>query len=63
MLGGHFAPITEWLAPVIGAELGTRVLGGNGAVPPVLGSSLGARPRCAAPRRPSCGAFCQIQHS
>ena len=42
MLGGHFAPMTEWLAPVIATELSTRVLGGNGAVPPVLTSSLGA---------------------
>ena len=42
MLGGHFAPMTEWLAPVIATELATRVLGGNGAVPPVLPSSLGA---------------------
>ena len=42
VLGGHFAPMTEWLAPVIASELATRVLGGNGAVPPVLSSSLGA---------------------
>ena len=42
VLGGHFAPMTEWLAPVIAAELTTRVLGGDGAVPPVLTSSLGA---------------------
>src|SRR5690349_20128205 len=42
VLGGHFAPMTEWLAPVIATELSTRVLGGNGAVPPVLTSSLGA---------------------
>jgi predicted NBD/HSP70 family sugar kinase len=42
VLGGHFAPMTEWLAPVIAEELATRVLGGNGAVPPVLSSSLGA---------------------
>jgi predicted NBD/HSP70 family sugar kinase len=42
VLGGNFAPMAEWLAPVIGAELGTRVLGGNGAVPRVLASSLGA---------------------
>ena len=41
MLGGHFAPLTEWLAPVIASELATRVLGGNGAVPPVMPSSLG----------------------
>ena len=42
VLGGHFAPMSEWLAPVISSELATRVLGGNGAVPPVLSSSLGA---------------------
>jgi predicted NBD/HSP70 family sugar kinase len=42
VLGGHFAPMTQWLAPVISSELSTRVLGGNGAVPPVLSSSLGA---------------------
>jgi len=42
VLGGHFAPMSEWLAPVIAAELGSRVLGGNGAVPPVIASSLGA---------------------
>ena len=42
VLGGHFAPMTEWLAPVIATELATRVLGGDGAVPPVLTSSLGA---------------------
>jgi predicted NBD/HSP70 family sugar kinase len=42
VLGGNFAPMTEWLAPVIASELSTRVLGGNGAVPPVLTSSLGA---------------------
>jgi predicted NBD/HSP70 family sugar kinase len=42
VLGGHFAPLTEWLAPVIASELATRVLGGNGAVPPVMPSSLGA---------------------
>ena len=42
VLGGHFAPMTEWLAPVIATELATRVLGGNGAVPPVLPSNLGA---------------------
>src|SRR4051794_33643348 len=42
VLGGHFAPMTEWLAPVIVSELATRVLGGNGAVPPLLTSSLGA---------------------
>jgi predicted NBD/HSP70 family sugar kinase len=42
VLGGHFAPMTEWLAPVIATELATRVLGGSGAVPPVLTSSLGA---------------------
>jgi predicted NBD/HSP70 family sugar kinase len=42
VLGGHFAPMSEWLAPVISSELSTRVLGGNGAVPPVLSSSLGA---------------------
>jgi len=42
VLGGHFAPMTQWLAPVISSELATRVLGGNGAVPPVLSSSLGA---------------------
>ncbi|HEX6022901.1 MAG TPA: ROK family protein, partial [Solirubrobacter sp.] len=41
VLGGHFAPLTEHLAPVIASELATRVLGGNGAVPPVLASSLG----------------------
>ena len=34
--------MTEWLAPVIATELATRVLGGNGAVPPVLPSNLGA---------------------
>jgi predicted NBD/HSP70 family sugar kinase len=42
VLGGHFAPMTQWLAPVISSELATRVLGGNGAVPPILSSSLGA---------------------
>lgn len=42
VLGGNFAPMTQWLAPVISAELSTRVLGGNGAVPPVMSSSLGA---------------------
>ncbi len=42
VLGGHFAPMTEWLAPVIASELALRVLGGNGAVPPVMASSLGA---------------------
>jgi predicted NBD/HSP70 family sugar kinase len=42
VLGGNFAPMTEWLAPVIASELAMRVLGGNGAVPPVLSSSLGA---------------------
>lgn len=42
VLGGHFAPLTQWLAPVISSELATRVLGGNGAVPPVLSSNLGA---------------------
>jgi predicted NBD/HSP70 family sugar kinase len=41
VLGGNFAPMTEWLSPVIVSELETRVLGGNGAVPPVLPSSLG----------------------
>ena len=42
VLGGHFALMTEWLAPVIQSELSLRVLGGNGAVPRVLTSSLGA---------------------
>jgi predicted NBD/HSP70 family sugar kinase len=42
VLGGHFAPMTEWLAPVIASELALRVLGGSGAVPPVMASSLGA---------------------
>jgi predicted NBD/HSP70 family sugar kinase len=42
VLGGHFAPMTEWLSPVIASELALRVLGGNGAVPPVMPSSLGA---------------------
>src|SRR4051812_15021540 len=28
VLGGNFAPMTEWLAPVIASELATRVLGG-----------------------------------
>ena len=51
VLGGHFAPMTEWLAPVIASELATRVLGGNGAVPPVLPSSLGRRGRDARRRR------------
>jgi predicted NBD/HSP70 family sugar kinase len=41
-LGGNFAPIAEWLSPVIAAELASRVLGGNGVVPPVMPSSLGA---------------------
>ncbi len=41
VLGGHFAPIAEWLAPAIGEELDTRVLGGTGAVPSVVASSLG----------------------
>jgi predicted NBD/HSP70 family sugar kinase len=42
VLGGHFAPMAEWLSPVIASELALRVLGGNGAVPPVMPSSLGA---------------------
>jgi predicted NBD/HSP70 family sugar kinase len=42
VLGGHFAQMSEWLAPVIANELALRVLGGNGAVPPVMPSSLGA---------------------
>jgi predicted NBD/HSP70 family sugar kinase len=42
VLGGFFAPLADWLAPVIAGELQQRVLGGNGAVPPVLPSSLGA---------------------
>ena len=43
VLGGYFAPMTEWLAPVIAVRARRlRVLGGNGAVPPVLPSSLGA---------------------
>jgi predicted NBD/HSP70 family sugar kinase len=41
VLGGYFAPITEWLAPSIERELAARVLGGDGAVPPVMASSLG----------------------
>ena len=51
VLGGNFAPMTEWLAPVIASELSTRVLGGNGAVPPVLTSSLGRGGRDARRRR------------
>jgi len=42
VLGGYFAPISEWLAPVIAAELTERVLGGDGAVPPVIASGLGS---------------------
>jgi predicted NBD/HSP70 family sugar kinase len=42
VLGGHFAPLSDWLTPVIVSELQIRVLGGNGAVPAVLSSSLGA---------------------
>jgi predicted NBD/HSP70 family sugar kinase len=42
VLGGYFAPMAEWLSPVIASELASRVLGGNGAVPPVMASSLGA---------------------
>ena len=42
ILGGYFAPTVEWLAPVIASELSARVLGGNGAVPPVIASGLGA---------------------
>jgi predicted NBD/HSP70 family sugar kinase len=41
VLGGHFAPITPWLAPAIGAELRSRVLGGPAAVPSLVPSSLG----------------------
>jgi predicted NBD/HSP70 family sugar kinase len=41
VLGGYFAPISEWLKPPIERELLTRVLGGAAAVPPVLPSSLG----------------------
>ena len=60
VLGGNFAPMTEWLAPVIAAELATRVLGGNGAVPPVLLLAWAPRPRCAAPPRRSCAACSRI---
>ena len=42
VLGGYFAPMAEWLSPVIASELSARVLGGNGAVPPVIASGLGA---------------------
>jgi predicted NBD/HSP70 family sugar kinase len=42
VLGGYFAPVAQWLEPVIASELSSRVLGGNGAVPPVIVSSLGA---------------------
>lgn len=42
VLGGYFAPMAEWLCPVISAELAARVVGGNGAVPPVIASGLGA---------------------
>ena len=42
VLGGYFAPMADWLSPVIASELSSRVLGGNGAVPPVMASSLGA---------------------
>jgi predicted NBD/HSP70 family sugar kinase len=42
VLGGYFAPMADWLSPVIASELASRVLGGNGAVPPVMASSLGA---------------------
>jgi predicted NBD/HSP70 family sugar kinase len=42
VLGGHFAPLTDWLAPAIAGELTLRVLGGERAVPPVIASSLGA---------------------
>jgi predicted NBD/HSP70 family sugar kinase len=41
VLGGYFAPISEWLKPPIERELAARVLGGATAVPPVLPSILG----------------------
>ena len=41
VLGGYFAPLSEWLTPPIERELQARVLGGPPAVPPILPSSLG----------------------
>ena len=51
VLGGYFAPMAEWLSPVIASELAARVLGGNGAVPPVHRLEPGRRGRDARGRR------------
>src|SRR4029453_13218919 len=44
VLGGYFAPMAEWLSPVIASELSARVLAGNGALPPVTPSGLAPEP-------------------
>lgn len=41
ILGGHFAPMTDWLAPAIANELRTRVVAGGEGVPSVIRSRLG----------------------
>jgi len=41
VLGGFFAPLTEWLRPAIEDELRVRVLGSRWSVPRVVPSTLG----------------------
>jgi predicted NBD/HSP70 family sugar kinase len=41
VLGGFFAPLTEWLRPAIEEELRVRVLGSRWSVPRVVPSTLG----------------------
>ena len=46
LLGGYFAPLTEWLREPIENELHRRLLAGDGSGCAVLAARLGPRPPC-----------------
>ena len=60
VIGGYFATLAPWLGPALEEELADRVLSSEWDAPVVLAPSWAARPPCAAPRRPRCGASSRI---
>ena len=64
VLGGHFAPMTEWLAPVIAVRARDARARRQRRRPAACSPRRWApRPRCAAPPRPSCAACSRIPRS
>jgi predicted NBD/HSP70 family sugar kinase len=56
VLGGYFAPLSDWLLDGVAQELHDRVLGAAWAVPRVIASQLG-------PEAAVCGAAAQVLHN